>query len=223
MTHPARLVIAVDGPGGSGKSTVSREVARRLGLAHLDTGAFYRAATLAGLRTGTDLSDEAALVAVIDRIVIEQEDGTTYLDGEDVSDEIRSDEVTGAVSVVAAHPSVRDRLVASQRRWVERHGERAAVEGRDIGSVVCPDAEVKVFLTAEPAERARRRARELDSTEQEVEAKLARRDRIDSSRDASPLAVADGAVILDTTGMTFEEVVERVLKLARRASGVSRR
>jgi cytidylate kinase len=208
-------VIAVDGPGGSGKSTVSREVARRLGLAHLDTGAFYRAATLAGLRTRTDLSDEAALVAVVDRIVIDQKDGKTYLDGEDVSAEIRSDEVTGAVSVVAAHPSVRHRLVARQRRWVERHGNRAAVEGRDIGSVVFPDAEVKVFLTADPAERARRRARELGSTEHEVEASLVRRDGIDSSRGASPLAVADGAVILDTTGMAFEEVVERVLELGR--------
>jgi cytidylate kinase len=208
-------VIAVDGPGGSGKSTVSREVARRLGLAHLDTGAFYRAATLAGLRTRVDLSDQAALVAVVDRIVIDQEDGRTYLDGEDVSAEIRSDEVTGAVSIVAAHPSVRHRLVARQRRWVERCGNRAAVEGRDIGSVVFPDAEVKVFLTADPAERARRRAREMGSTEDEVEASLVRRDGIDSSREASPLAVAPGAVILDTTGLTFEEVVDRVLELAR--------
>jgi cytidylate kinase len=215
VSPPGRLVIAVDGPGGSGKSTVSREVARRLGLAHLDTGAFYRAATLAGLRTRIDLSDEAALVAIVDRIVIDQENGRTYLDGEDVSGEIRSDEVTASVSAVAAHPSVRQRLVARQRAWVGRHGHRAAVEGRDIGSVVFPDAQVKVFLTADPAERARRRARELGAREYQVEVNLARRDRIDSSREASPLAVAEGAVILDTTGMTFEEVVERVLELAR--------
>lgn len=212
MTRPSR-VIAIDGPGGSGKSTVSREVARRLGIAHLDTGAFYRAATLAALRHRVDLGDEEAVLRVVEDSSITQEDGRTILDGEDVSELLRSDPVTAGASVVAAHPAVRRELVEKQRAWVADHPGGAAVEGRDIGSVVLPDAGVKVYLTADPAERARRRALETGADVSRVEAELAHRDSRDSERAASPLSVADGAVVIDTTGMTIEEVVESILEL----------
>src|SRR4051812_16266598 len=189
-TNTGAHVVAVDGPSGSGKSTVARGVAARLGLEVLDTGAMYRAVTLAALERGIDLHDPTACadVARAARIVV---DGAAYLDGRDVSTDIRGAEVTRAVSTVSAHPGVRTVLVARQREWVETHGG-GVVEGRDIGTVVFPDAPVKVFLTAPDDIRAARRALdEADAARQmtveEVAADLARRDALDSNRASSPL------------------------------------
>lgn len=207
-------VIAVDGPGGVGKSSVSRLVAARLGVAHLDTGAFYRAATLAVLEAGVDPVDADAVVVALAGRRIDQDGGRTTLDGRDISDAIRSDEVTAAVSVVAAHPEVRRRMVEAQQQWVHRRGNRAVVEGRDIGTVVFPDAAVKVFLEADPAVRAARRSNETGSEAAAVAAALAQRDRLDSTRTASPLVPAVDAIVIDTTHLTLDEVVERVLALS---------
>lgn len=211
MTVPN--VIAVDGPGGSGKSTVSRAVAGRLGWRHLDTGAYYRAATVAVLDAGVDPADAAAALAALDGLRFDQVAGVMLLDGRDISVEIRSVEVTAAVSVVAAHPSVRARMVELQRGWVAEHGG-AVVEGRDIGTVVFPDAPVKVFLTADPAERARRRAGETGAAMDGVAAALERRDHLDSTREVSPLRPADDALVIDTTDMSVEEVVDRIASAA---------
>jgi cytidylate kinase len=207
----SELIVTVDGPGGSGKSTVSKEVARRAGLPHLDTGAFYRAATLAALRTGVDLGDEDQVVKVVTSLQLDQAGGAMYLNGEDVSAEIRGDQVTAAVSEVSAHPSVRILLVDHQRQWVADHGGRAVVEGRDIGSVVFPDATVKIYLDASPEIRARRRAIQDGDDPDHVIADLARRDRLDSTRKASPLTVPEGAHVVDTSGLTLDEVVEHVM------------
>lgn len=208
-------VIAVDGPGGSGKSTVSRAVAHRLGWVHLDTGAYYRAATLAALDAGADPADPDAVVDALEGRRFAQEDGRMWLDGRDISAEIRSDRVTSAVSAVSAHPPVRQRMVELQRDWVTAHGGRAVVEGRDIGTVVFPRAVVKVHLTADPTERARRRAAETGAAADRVATDLSRRDRVDSSRPTSPLAVAEDAVVIDTTHLGVEEVVDRVIDLYR--------
>ena len=211
MTGPN--VIAVDGPGGSGKSTVSRAVAGRLGWRHLDTGAYYRAATVAVLESGVDPADAEAALAGLDGHRFDQVAGTMLLDGRDISAEIRSVEVTAAVSLVAAHPSVRARMVELQRDWVSEHGG-AVVEGRDIGTVVFPDAPVKVFLTADPAERARRRAGETATAIHGVAEALRRRDHLDSTREASPLRPADDALVIDTTDMSVDEVVDHITSAA---------
>jgi 3-phosphoshikimate 1-carboxyvinyltransferase len=196
------LLVAIDGPAGAGKSTVSRAVAQGLGLDRLDTGAMYRAVAAAALARGIAPDDGgavAALAAAADLTVGER----VVIDGTDVTDVIRSPEVGRAVSVVAANPNVRRHLVARQRAWAERHGG-GVVEGRDIGSVVFPGAALKVYLTASPEERARRR---YDEAPEGME----RRDRIDSTRDASPLREAEDAHRLDTTDRTVEDVVEEVL------------
>ena len=211
------IIVTLDGPGGTGKSTVSRVVAREAGLPHLDTGAFYRAATLAVIEAGVDPSDEAAVVAVVSKAVMGQERDRMFLDGRDVSMEIRGEPVTAAVSAVSAHPGVRELLVDMQRVWVGEHGG-GVVEGRDIGSVVFPDADVKVFLDASPEVRARRRSQQTGEGIEEVLADLNRRDRLDSTRQASPLTVPDGAVVVDTSELTFEEVVQRLLALIRAKS-----
>jgi CMP/dCMP kinase len=192
-------VVAIDGPVGSGKSTVAQAVALRLGLDFLQTGAMYRAVALALLRRG---DEDAASVARA--VVIDVGDRVT-IDGEDVTDQIRSPDVGRAVSVVAADPEVRAELVRRQREWAVEHGG-GVVEGRDIGSVVFPDAALKVFLTATPEERARRRDDE-DADD------VRRRDRIDSTRAVSPLVVADGAVVIDSTGQSVDEVVDRIVGL----------
>ena len=207
------MIVTLDGPGGTGKSTVSRLVAKRAGLPHLDTGAYYRAVTLAVVAAGVEPSDPEHVTRIAERLSLSQEGGRMYLDGRDVSVEIRSDPVTAAVSAVSAHPLVRHHLVGLQREWIERHGRRAVVEGRDIGSVVAPDAEVKVFLDATPEVRARRRALEIGEEERVVLADLNRRDQFDSTRSASPLVVPEGAVILDTSELTLDQVVGRVLEL----------
>jgi 3-phosphoshikimate 1-carboxyvinyltransferase len=196
------LLVAIDGPAGAGKSTVSRAVAQGLGLDRLDTGAMYRAVAAAALARGIapdDAGAVSALAAAADLTVGER----VVIDGTDVTDVIRSPEVGRAVSVVAANPNVRRHLVARQRAWAEMHGG-GVVEGRDIGSVVFPGAALKVYLTASPEERARRR---YDEAPEGME----RRDRIDSTRDASPLREAEDAHRLDTTDRTVEDVVEEVL------------
>lgn len=208
-------VIAIDGPAGSGKSTVARAVAARLGLAYLDTGAMYRAVTFAAIRRGIDPSDTVPVGRLAAEIDMEVAD-TVTVDGVDATIEIRSPEVTRAVSAVAANPAVRTELVDRQRRWADEHGG-GVIEGRDIGTVVFPDAAVKVYLTADDSERATRRSKEmLDMHYDQVAADIARRDHIDSTRAASPLAVADDAVHLDTTGRSIDQVVDAVLELASR-------
>lgn len=212
------MIIAIDGPGGSGKTTVARTVAERLGLAHLDTGAFYRTATLAVLRSDGDLSDEE-IVAVMGAADMEYRHGAMLLNDDDVSDEIRSEEVTAEVSRVSAIPDVRTLMVEHQRAWVAANGGSAVVEGRDIGTVVFPDADVKVFLTARPEVRAARRAGETDATVGDVREDLARRDRYDSQRPVSPLTAATDAVEIDTSDLAIETVVDLVVALSRRSQG----
>lgn len=205
-------MIAIDGPGGSGKTTVSRALANALGVAHLDTGAFYRAVTLAALRAGITTGPD--LAALAERIDLRYEDGHMYLDGEDVCEEIRSPPVDVFVSAVSAEPGVRRAMVERQRRWVERHGGRAVVEGRDIGTVVFPDAELKIFLVARPEVRAARRASELEAPGVEnVQVELARRDQLDSSRAVSPLCAAEDAIRLDTSDLSVVDVVGHILTL----------
>jgi len=205
-------VIAIDGPAGSGKSTVARAVAARLGVDHLDTGAMYRSVAFAALRDGIDPADAAAVAGLVRRVSIEVDD-KVMVDGEDATVAIRGPAVSVAVSAVAQNQAVRTELVRRQRAWVSER-RSGVMEGRDIASVVLPDADVKVYLTASDAERARRRAGESGQPgHQEVAADLARRDHIDSSRVSSPLVVADGAVVIDTTGHTVEEVVDAVVAL----------
>jgi len=200
-------VIAIDGPGGSGKSTVARHLAERLGLGYLDTGAMYRAVAFAALRRGIDPSDTEPVAHLVDDLELEMSDAGVVVDGVDATIEIRGPEVTRAVSLVAANPAVRAELRSRQREWaVGRSG--AVVEGRDIGTVVFPDADLKVFLTARADVRAERRSQEVSDLDYEtVAADLARRDTLDEGREDSPLAQADDALVLDTSGMSIEEVV----------------
>ena len=210
------VIIAIDGPAGAGKSTVGRAVAARLGLDYLDTGAMYRAVTFAALRRGIDPADDddvAALAAVVDIRVEMLVDGPSVtVDGVDATVEIRGREVTAAVSAVAANGRVRAELVRRQRSWVATHGG-GVVEGRDIGSVVFPDATLKLFVTASPRVRAERRVAEIGGDVDEVESSIIERDRKDSTRADSPLIESSGAVVVDTTGLSIDEVVERILEL----------
>jgi len=201
------MVIAIDGPAGAGKSSVARAVASELGFTYLDSGAMYRCVALAALRRG--VSPELAASSV--RIELGER---VLLDGKDVSEAIRAPEVSEAASRAAASPAVRSAMVAEQRRLLA-YGDWVA-EGRDIGTVVAPGAEVKVFLTASPAERARRRAAELGVDQAEVLREQQIRDERDSTREHSPLEAAPGAVVLDTTGMTAAEVIRSVVALAGR-------
>ena len=212
-------VVAIDGPAGSGKSSVARALAERLGLECLDTGAMYRAVAFAVLRAGGDPADDGFSASVARTIDFRAEAGRVLVDGVDATVEIRSPSVSRAVSPVAANPSVRAELVARQREWARRRGG-GVLEGRDIGTVVFPDAAVKVHLVADPDVRALRRARQSATAGAaapgEVEsaaADLARRDTIDSTRRADPLAVAPDAVVIDTTELTFDETVERIMGL----------
>lgn len=206
----ADLVIAIDGVAGSGKSTLAEAVAQRLGLSVLDTGAMYRAVTLAALRRGVDLDDETALGHLASDAVIDIAD-RVLLDGEDVTLAIRQADVDAAVSAVASWPGVRSALVVRQRKWVQDH-QGVVVEGRDIGTVVLPNADLKIYLIADPAERARRRVvQRRHGDPGSVEADLARRDEVDSSRKASPLAAAPDAKVLDTTYAPVEQLVETVV------------
>src|ERR687893_484199 len=203
------MVIAIDGPAGAGKSTVARAVAERLGFTYLDTGAMYRAVALAAAERG---EEPAAVAEAIDIRVGDR----VLLDGRDVTDAIRTPEASAGASRVAADPGVRAALVRKQQAIVG-DGDWVA-EGRDIGSVVAPDAAVKVFLTASPEERARRRAEELGTDLETVLRDQALRDAQDKSREHSPLMVAPGAIELDTTGLSLDAVVERIVSLVRQRS-----
>jgi len=222
----AHVVIAMDGTAGAGKSTTSRGVARRLGLRYLDTGAMYRAVTWEMLRAGIPVRDPGAVAARASSVSLESgtdpDHPTIALDGVDVSREIRTDRVTAAVSAVSAVPAVRELMVARQRREIGNGG--IVVEGRDIGTVVAPDADLKIFLTADAAARARRRAAELTASHNRdlgfVEADLARRDIADSSRAVSPLAIAGDAVTVDSTYLSLDDVVDTIVGLARERAAV---
>ncbi len=201
------MVIAIDGPAGAGKSTVARAVASQLGFAYLDTGAMYRCVALGAVESGRP----AAQVARESRISLS---GRVLLDGRDVTEAIRKPEVSEEASRISTDPAVRDALVAQQQE-ILREGDWVA-EGRDIGTVVAPHAGVKIFLTAAPEERARRRAQELHADESTVLYEQRRRDEQDATRAVSPLVQAPDAVALDTTGLSLDEVVEQVLRLAAR-------
>lgn len=199
------MVVAIDGPAGAGKSTVAKAAAAALGFTYLDTGAMYRCVALATLERGGDPGELASSIAISLQPHV-------ALDGVDVSDAIRSPEVSAAASEVAALPAVRRAMVAQQRRLMAV-GDWVA-EGRDIGTVVMPEAELKVFVTASPQERARRRAAQIGADVATVLAEQTLRDERDSSRADSPLRRAEGAVELDTTGLTLDEVVARIVALA---------
>lgn len=217
--NEALVVVAIDGPAGSGKSTVAKLLAAAVGLEYLDTGAMYRAVTFAVLRRGLDPGDTARLADVASEIDLRLgADGTVTVDGADATTEIRGPEVTRAVSLVAADPDVRRHLVSRQREWVRRHGG-GVLEGRDIGSVVFPDARLKVYLSARPEVRAARRAGEVTELDFDtVAADLARRDALDSGRQHDPLRRADGAIEVDTSDLTIEEVVALLARELERGS-----
>jgi len=221
------LVVALDGPAGTGKSSVARAVAERLGLGYLDTGAMYRAVTWAARRDG--LVDAAGTVVVTGAelgrlaerldLVLDADSGRVTVDGSDVTAAIRGPEVTAAVSAVSAVPEVRAVLRPRQRALVENDGG-GVVEGRDMGTVVFPDATLKVYLTARPEVRAARRAAETGEDVAAVAADIARRDRADSSRADSPLSQAADALVVDTSDLSMEQVVERVAGQARARAGM---
>jgi cytidylate kinase len=212
-------VIAIDGPAGSGKSTVARAVADRLGLEYLDTGAMYRSVAYAALRGDVDPGDEAQVAELVPLLEISVDRGVTTVDGTDASIEIRGPEVTRAVSIVAANPAVRTDLRQRQRAWAEARSG-GVIEGRDIGTVVFPDAALKVYLTASAEARAGRRAKEVTDLDYEtVAADIARRDALDQGRDDSPLTEADDAVTIDTTDRTIDEIVDEVLAHLERRRG----
>jgi cytidylate kinase len=217
VTRP--ITIALDGPAGSGKSTVARAVAERLSLPHIDTGAMYRAATLKALERGVGTDDGAGLRSLLDVTDIDLRDGKVFLDGRDVSAEVRTGPVTASVSQVAAHAPVRQWMVERQRRLVRERG--GVVEGRDITTVVLPEADFKFFLTAAPGERARRRAAELAAegvaaSVEEVLTGIEARDRLDAGRAVSPLRVAEGATVIDSTGRSVDDVVDEIVAVAGR-------
>jgi cytidylate kinase len=206
-------VIAIDGPAGSGKSTVAKALANRLGLDYLDTGAMYRGVTFAVLRRMIDPDDADTVGHVAETLELEVTDGSVTVDGVDATLEIRGPEVTSAVSVVAANPRVRSELRDRQRAWAEDHGG-GVIEGRDIGSVVFPHADLKVYLDAKADVRAERRHKEaVDLHYDEVKAMLDDRDAYDSTREDSPLMEADDAIVVDTTDLGVEDIVDRILAL----------
>jgi cytidylate kinase len=214
------LIVAIDGPSGAGKGTVARAVALRLGYRHVDTGAMYRAVAWKALHDGVDLADEAAVAALGDRAAFDLEDGRVVIDGHDVRSAIRTPEIDKAATTVARHPRVRAVLVARQRAIGAGGG--VVMEGRDIGTVVFPDADVKIYLDASAEERARRRAADPAHTSSraaqlaDVATALAERDKSDSTRAVSPLSVAADAVVIDTTTLPIDQVVEQVLALVAR-------
>jgi cytidylate kinase len=221
-------VVAIDGPAGSGKSTAARGAADALGLHTLDTGAMYRAVTLAALERGVDVEDADAIAEIARDVTLDLGDGVVQLEGRDVSGEIRGPEVTAAVSAVSSHPAVREALVERQRAWVRERGG-GVVEGRDIGTVVFPDAPVKIFLTADEAVRARRRRHDearadRDVAVDDVRSAITERDRADASlgRALRPEDAAPDALVIDTTATSVDEVVAVIVERAAAASDGSR-
>ena len=212
------MVIAIDGPAGAGKGTVAQAVARVLGLAYLDTGALYRAVSLAALEGGIPAEDGVKLGELASRLEIDVDEGTVWLEGNDVSERIRSRDVTALVPAVSAHPQVRRALVGRQRSAAEA-GD-VVIEGRDIGVMVVPEAEIKIFLTASVEERARRRLLQLGlspspETLQLIAAEINERDRADAGRESSPFRKAEGAVEIDSTERTVQSIVDEIVALAR--------
>jgi cytidylate kinase len=221
MPATRQLIIAIDGPSGAGKGTIARTIARRLGYRHIDTGAMYRAVAWKALQERVDLADAAAVARLARDAAFELE-GRVAIDDADVTDLIRTPEIDEAAAIVARHPPVREVLVARQRQYGARGG--IVMEGRDIGSVVFPSADVKLYLDATPEERARRRAGDSAhalgrqrTAASAIETALAARDRSDLTRTASPLTVAPDAVYIDTTGVPIDEVTRKVEVLVERA------
>lgn len=224
MTNEIR--IAIDGPAAAGKSTIAKLVAEKLGYTYIDTGAMYRALTYKAIGAGIDLDKAADVEALLPGTEIVLKAGgkgqTVWLDGRDVTDEIRTDAVTNGVSAVSAHPGVRAYMVDAQRKMAEEGG--IVMDGRDIGTAVLPDAELKVFMTASVDERARRRHAEnlrrgFDSSLEQLAQEIALRDKKDSEREVSPLTRAEDAVLLDTTSMSISEAADAIMELVREKVG----
>jgi cytidylate kinase len=212
------MIIAIDGPSGAGKGTIARAVAGQLGYRHIDTGAMYRAVAWKALEEGIDPADESGVATIAERAMFDLEGGRVGIDGYDVARAIRTPEIDQAATSVARHPAVRRILVERQRSYEQGGG--IVMEGRDIGTVVFPNADVKIYLDASPEERARRRAADPAHTSKgtqlsEVATALADRDRNDSTRAISPLAIAPDAMVIVTTGMPVDEIVERVMRLVK--------
>jgi CMP/dCMP kinase len=214
----ARLIIAIDGPSGAGKGTIARAVATRLRYRHIDTGAMYRALAWKALHDGADLSDESALAALAQHVTLDVAEGRVRVDGQDVAAAIRTPAIDTAAAAVARQPRVREALIVRQRALGEAGG--VVMEGRDIGTVVFPAADVKIFLDASPEERARRRAADPAHTAgrgaaaiQDVATALEERDRSDRTRAASPLTQAQDSVVIDTTGLSIDQAVDRVMEV----------
>ena len=221
-----KLIIAIDGTAGSGKSTTAKALAAKLGLLSIDSGALYRAVTLKAIREGVPPEDGEALEELASKVDLDQRmkdsEVRTYMDGEDVSDAIRSHEVSKRVPMVSRHPGVRRQLVKIQRRLAKAGG--AVIEGRDIGTVVFPDADLKVFMTASPEVRAERRRKELGErgaklSLEEVLQEITERDKADTEREVSPLRKADDAFVVDTSHLSVDEQVEVILREIERRFG----
>ncbi len=209
-------VIAIDGPAGAGKSTIARALAARLGLEYLDTGAMYRAVTFAAMRRGVSLDDVDAVQAVAESVELDVSERGVVVDGVDATAAIRTAEVTANVSKVAANSGVRAEMRARQQHWAAERGG-GVIEGRDIGSVVFPDAAMKLYLTASPRVRAERRVAEAGGDVDEIEQAIAARDHYDSTRADSPLTEADGSTYVDTTGLGIDQVLDHILRLLEHA------
>jgi cytidylate kinase len=211
-------VIAIDGPAGAGKSTVARRVAQLIAIPYLDTGAMYRCVALQCLREGVEANDIEEVTKIAHEIHISLQGTKVGLNGEDVSNAIRGSDVASIVSLIAVHSPVRDAMRSQQRQWIQQMGG-GVVEGRDIGTVVFPDAEVKIFLTASPHERARRRVEQSGGDIEEVAAGIAERDHIDSTREDSPLVPAVDSVLVDSSGKSIDDVVNEIVSVYQMKKG----
>lgn len=211
-------VIAIDGPAGAGKSTVARRVAQLIAIPYLDTGAMYRCVALQCLREGIEANDIEEVTKIAHEIHISLQGTKVGLNGEDVSNAIRGSDVASIVSLIAVHSPVRDAMRSQQRQWIQQMGG-GVVEGRDIGTVVFPDADVKIFLTASPHERARRRVEQSGGDIEEVAAGIAERDHIDSTREDSPLVPAVDSVLVDSSGKSIDDVVNEIVSVYQMKKG----